>query len=1045
MRYRFGSCVLDAAQFELTRDGQSVKLEPKVFDMLLYLLQHAGRVLGRDELLRGVWPDEHVSPSVVNKNIFLARRAIGQDAADAPIETVRGRGYRFGGAVLQEAVTDGAPEAPGAPSADEAGQVSKARPASEAPPAIASTSPPLVGRDGALLRLQRAVDLASESRGQLRLLTGTAGIGKTRLAREVCERAEAGGFRVLQVRCPQGVGLPPLWPWARILRQATDAWGVQALSEALGPAGRDLAALLPELAGEAGVDDPPPLDAEASRFRLFDALGAFLDQLGARGPHVVFIDDLQWADQTSVGALDFLSEAITARPVLLLLAARPGPATGDGGARGTPLPAPWLRGAHAERIHLAALRLAEVTEFTEAMLGFPAAVLAQAVFERSEGNAFVMHEVLRTIQQSGPHNLSDIAALASRTRVELPEGAKQVVRELLAQLPDGARPVLETAAVLGRDFDRRMLATVGRGSPVQLMDALQAAIDLRLMASDDDHRFSFSHGLVRDTLYGDLPLTRRTQLHMAIADALTTGVAAGRDPDPHALHHHLFCALPHSRVQDTVRAARAAAEAASRVFAHADAAEAYGRAIEALGYERAGADEESLVALWMLRARALRDARKLGEARTAYLHVIELARRRQDPVLLAEAAIGLRRAQRWRAVPEAETEEPLQEALDALPASEHALRARLLSHMAGVRDFDRRTRMAARAARIVQDTQDLPDAETLHAVYSAQLHAAQNPQQLDARLELAAQLLALADAHGRREWAWEAHAASYDALCRKADLEGCHGALQRCAAIADTLRDPALQWEVWRMRIDAMLCAGQLSEAQSQMEDLARAGARIEQPFAPFYFLQQMLWLLRDRGPISAIASNQEQTMAPYPWATRSAHAVFSLTALEQGDPPRARVHYDYYARRDFQNLVQGEDRLFCAAALATTAVELGDQRGTESLLQILAPFPGLLTASGALLHFGTAGHFVGLLQAGLGRTDDAAASLAAALDANLAFGACPAAARSHLALAGLMQTTHELSRAHTHAQQAAELAEACGADAILDNARRFIELSPRR
>ena len=293
--WRFADFELDEKLYQLRRGEQVIKLEPTVFDLLLYLLHHRDRVVAKDELLDKVWPGQFVSESVLPRNIRVLRKVLGDDRASQRfIQTAHGRGYRFA-ATAVEIAADAAPS-----------------------PAAASRDP-FVGRAPVMRELQAALASATGGSGELALLVGEPGIGKTRTAEEFSRLARAEGARILPGHCYEGDGAPAFWPWIQVLRASLRDRDRSLLVDELGSSGAELVQLIPEMREH--LAEPavlPALDAQQVRFRLFDAVATYLRRASNTQPLVILLDDLHWADKSSLLLLRFVARELRESKVLIV-------------------------------------------------------------------------------------------------------------------------------------------------------------------------------------------------------------------------------------------------------------------------------------------------------------------------------------------------------------------------------------------------------------------------------------------------------------------------------------------------------------------------------------------------------------------------------------------------------------------------------------------------------------------------------------------------------------------------------------------------------
>ncbi len=499
--------------------------------------------------------------------------------------------------------------------------------AGPAPAAPAPTSAPaastVVGRDDLLDRLGGLVDDLVAGRGGLVLLGGEAGIGKTALAEAVAERARAAGVDVARGRCHEGDVAPAFWPWLPVLRHLSgDAPDDERVLALLGGAGADEEASGPEAAG-------------ATTMRTFDAVARWLGRRDA--PLLVVMEDLHWADLTSLRLLAYVVEELRDRPLLVVGTSRPVD------ARLQPAHAQALAGltrVGAQRVTVPPLDADGVGALVQAagLDAAAAAELAPALVERCDGNAFFVLETVRLLGAG--------TALAD---LEVPEGIADVLRLRVQRLDPATQEVLGAAAVVGRDFDPLVLAAVlpeGRRPLDDLEEALTAGV---VQEAEEPGQLRFVHALARETLYRDLPVGRRAAGHAAAGRALAARLTQDPELLPEVAHHHLVAAayLPETAA-DAVRYAADAARAAERRGAFEEAAGLWDQALAA--ERRAAPDPQDpgrrhdlLLTLALARQRL----GHIADMIAALDEAVALARRDGDVVRMAEAATGYRSSGVW--------------------------------------------------------------------------------------------------------------------------------------------------------------------------------------------------------------------------------------------------------------------------------------------------------------------------------------------------------------------------------------------------------------
>ena len=385
---------------------------------------------------------------------------------------------------------------------------------------------PLVGREAELERLRGRLQAAWRGDGQVVLLTGEAGIGKSRLIDEVSAMAAARGTRILASHAHETEQILPFRPWIEALRagHALDA----VRTESAGSASRrtELARLFPELAGAA-----PPHIAGPGHLRLFESLDAVLAELAREGPLLVVLEDLHWADEMSLRLIAFVARRLAERPLLLVVSAREEDLVEAPGLTRlveelAPLP-------HAEHMAVSALSAAATAVLVRALAraGSNAARLADAVdsvWALSEGNPFVIVETMRSLREG---RLPDAAG------VELPRRVREMIAARLGRLGARAQDVARVASVFTRDFAFPVLQRAMRLSRRETAEAVEELVRHRILDTSGE-RFDFTHARLRQAVYQALLAPRRQVLHAAVGEALESVHADRLDAHYDLLAHH---------------------------------------------------------------------------------------------------------------------------------------------------------------------------------------------------------------------------------------------------------------------------------------------------------------------------------------------------------------------------------------------------------------------------------------------------------------------------------------------------------------------------
>jgi DNA-binding SARP family transcriptional activator len=411
--------------------------------------------------------------------------------------------------------------------------------------------PALIGRDH---ELDAVIASLHESAADARfvVIEGEPGIGKTRLAEELRGLAESRGAIAVWGRSDEGGAAPALWPWLAPLRTiAAQAPGAVAPAVTL------------LLSGEAPVHAGQERSAQ---FERFEAVAALLDDVAATRPVVILLDDLQWADHTSLELLSFLAGCL--RRGVLVAATMRQLEVGRNDAVTDALAA-IARRPGSRRLQLRGLTPdATARVLAAATDNGVAAPVAATIHQRAEGNPFYAIELSRLVDEEG-----GIAG-------EVPATVGDVVRRRLGRLPQATVDLLGVSAVVGRDVEMGLLARAAERTFDEVIDGLEPAVVHRLLVEVPELPavLRFSHALVREVLLEDMTSLRRARLHLKVADAIQSG-GAGVD-DAEILAEHLWRAAPVGVGHRAAEALERAAEVALRRVSYAAAEDSLRKAVQ---------------------------------------------------------------------------------------------------------------------------------------------------------------------------------------------------------------------------------------------------------------------------------------------------------------------------------------------------------------------------------------------------------------------------------------------------------------------------------
>ncbi len=483
-------------------------------------------------------------------------------------------------------------------------------------------SSPLVGREGELVLFRRSLERLSRGEGGVLLITGEAGLGKSRLVAEARAEAEQERISWLEGHALSFGRTISYWPLLEIIQQDVgiesddterERWA--KLAARVGALfGEERIEILPYLATLLSLSLPEELapkvrylDGEAMGRQIYRATRLYFARLAQKRPTVVVFEDVHWLDGSTATLLEHLLPLSGEVPILFCLVSRPETETALAGLR------ELVHGEHADRLTEIALRPLSPEESVAlvrnlAHLDELPARLRDTILDKAEGNPFFVEEVVRSLIDLGGLVRDDATGAWRITeqaaRITIPDTLQGVIMARIDRLDDGLKQVLRLASVVGRSFFYRVLARIAEAD--RELDQCLATLEARELilekARDPELEYIFKHALVQEATYESILLARRKEVHRKVARAIETLFPERLDEFHSLLAYHCSKAEDWEKAQDYLFKA---GDQAGKIAADHEALAHYEEAIDAYG--RAFGDK------WDPLDRAVLE-RKMGEA-----------------------------------------------------------------------------------------------------------------------------------------------------------------------------------------------------------------------------------------------------------------------------------------------------------------------------------------------------------------------------------------------------------------------------------------------
>jgi DNA-binding SARP family transcriptional activator/tetratricopeptide (TPR) repeat protein len=840
------------------------------------------------------------------------------------------------------------------------------------PHAIAAVAErPVSGREPERRRLVAIAEDVARGNRRMALVCGEPGIGKTHLVVHVADELRENGWRVMYGRADRDSALT----YQPVLEALRDHMGAQSglepeIEAVLAPAFADFGVGDPanEAPSTRVVEESSSGDADLQRFRWFEAVAGLLAAAAAERPVMLLLDDLHWADRSTLTLLRHVLRATAGCRLYVLATFRDLEEEVRRPLRDF-LDSLWHDELY-EALKLDGLPLAETEDLVGRHMPGAAPELVARLHDRTDGNPFYVEELLRGLAEAQG---ADVPALSASAHFPIPERLMQMIVWRVERLPPPAPEVLRVGAVLGPEFDATHAAEIASCSVESVLQALEKARRAGLVTADAERIdwYAFRHALVREALSDATPPGPRARTHLAVAQLIEKEPAA--DAARRAVHW--WHARTIGGAERAVHWHVEAAHDATRKHAHEESVRLHRRAIQAL--ELLPPDDRRHSELVLGEGRSLIRAGDLGAGRDRLAHAAALARQLGAADLLADSVIDSGAFYLSAGRIDEQLVEVLEEARTGLAGSDapgdRARLARVSARLAVALYWDpgrraRREALAREAVRIATDCGD----------QGALAFAVGSEHCVHWRSERAPQLLA----HAERtiQLAQRAHDEELELIARTwrvnhllamTRVREVDEEIERFTALAERMRQSRCVWYAPLFRAARLLMNGRFEEAERLISSAAELGGRIPDSPAALIAGGQLFVLRWLQGRLAELEPAIDSFVAQFPAVLAWRVASAKVRAVS-GQRDAAHALVDELMADDCAVIPRDNLWLIAMAVLGDTCADIEAREHAPALERVLAPCSGLSAILPTAAWLGPVDRVLARLVALQGRWDEA-------------------------------------------------------------------------
>jgi class 3 adenylate cyclase len=855
-----------------------------------------------------------------------------------------------------------------------------------------------VGREREMEAMKHAAEQAKAGHGQIVAAMAEAGVGKSRLLFEFKAVSQT-GWMVLEALSVSHGKASAYLPLIDLLknyfeiisdddarrRREKIAGKILILDKALEDTLPYIFTLLEVVESN---DQLARMDPEIRRRRTFDAIKRLLLRESLSQPLIVIFEDLHWLDDGSRGLLNLLADSIGTARVLLLVNYRP------------EFTHNWGNKTYYTQLRLDPLSPDSGEEMLKALLddGRDLVPLKRVIIEKTEGNPFFVEEIVQALFEQGALLRNGSIKLAkSLSTIQIPSTVQAVLASRIDRLPPEQKDLLQTLAVVGKEFPFRLVREVSgkAGNELQrLLSELQIAEFIYEQPAISDVTYVFKHALSQQVAAGSALLERRRVLHERVARVLEAQFPEQVETQPELIaHHYTEAGLGAQAIPYWQRAGERALQRSADLEAvnHLkEGLELLGSLSDTLERNRP-ADEAQRYSLLLALGEAQWKAGEYLGARETLLRAAEVAQSLGSTESLVRAALELLRMTYLVGLPAPAAVRLLEEALARLGVEDSPLKARTLSGLArylGV--TGEQQKLMVYAPQAVAMARRLGDPDLVAYSLMGMFFTLLGPEHAEQRLAIATEMLELAKAANATLELIDGQFWRVYCLLELGDMTEADVQFDSWARLGEETNQPLYLSIIAMLRAMRALMRGRFEDSERLAQQAFALGQRLQTETGAGVFGLQMFALRREQGRLKEVEPAirvfvQQETAASV------SRPNLALIYAELGRTTEARAEFENLAQHDFADLPRDAVWMGTMTYLADICTFLGDRARADMLYQILFPFAGrnVVVGNGAAC-YGALSRYLGALATTLERWDDAARHFEDALAMNARMDARP-------------------------------------------------------